>query len=648
MPKIYRATSTTTKTSDFMKNFPGAAGRLFSVLLMAGLWAPGLSAEQIQLVASKDNTLYENGAGSFSNGAGAFLFAGQTGSMGSFEIRRALIEFDLSAIPPGSTINSASVSVTINRIPQPVVTTDLAHLHRVQVEWGEGASDAGDPGGAGDAAAPGDATWIHTFFAGTYWASPGGDFEAVASATVPFGDFEPETLVFQSAGLTSDVQGWLDNPGSNHGWMLIADENTVKNARRFYSRESVGTNPNEVPILTVDFTAPSLTDNLELTEIANSSDGLTNPIGIVNAGDGSGRLFIVEQEGIIRILNPQTGVVLGTSFLNISTAVDSTGNEQGLLGLAFHPDYESNGQFFVYYTYDPGPGPDFSRLARYQVSGGDPNVANTTETILMEFPQDASNHNGGDMHFGTDGYLYIAVGDGGGQNDEYEHAQDVDSLKGKMLRIDVDSAPSGAEKCGTVANYAIPPGNAFPGSSDGCDEILHFGLRNPWRFSFDAQTGEMMIGDVGQGEWEEIDYAAPGASGINFGWSCREGAHDFPLGNACISAYTDPVIEYSSGTGSGNCSVTGGYVFRGGSLPLQGRYVYGDYCSRRIWIAQRNGSSWTSEEWPGTSSSLSSITSFGQDDWCNLYVADRSAAAIFRIDDPEWIQESSFEARNCQ
>lgn len=616
--------------------------RVKSILLLLVL--PFLaSANQVQLAPSKDNTLYENAAGDFSNGAGAYLFAGQTGTMGDEKLRRAVVEFNLESIPAGSVVNSANIAFTINQVPAEP-STDLAHLHRLLSEWGEGTSDAGSPGGGGDAATAGDATWIHTFHQDSLWTTPGGDYVVAASAFVPFSDFAPETLVFQSAGLVADVQGWVDDSASNHGWILLGDENTPKNARRLYSRESVSSNPAEIPLLTVDFTLPSVTDHLSLTPIAS---GLSKPIGIVNAGDGSGRIFIIEQEGIIRIYDTIAKTLLVSPFLDITSRVGSSSGEKGLLGLVFHPDYASNGNFFVYYTYAPGPGLVSSRLARYQVSVGDANVAGTSETVLMEFEQDATNHNGGDMHFGTDGHLYIAVGDGGGANDQYGHAQDVDSLKGKILRIDVDSTPSGAEKCGIVANYAIPAGNPFTGANDGCDEILHIGLRNPWRFSFDAHTGEIMIGDVGEGLWEEIDYAAPGAAGINFGWSCREGAHNF-AGNACVSPYTDPVIEYSSAGGTSECSVTGGYVYRGSSLPLQGRYVYGDYCSHRIWIASRVEGTWTSEEWTGAPAALSSITSFGQDEQCNLYVADRNDNKIYRIDDSELIQRSGFEALNCQ
>jgi len=338
----------------------------------------------------------------------------------------------------------------------------------------------------------------------------------------------------------------------------------------------------------------SVVDHLGLTLLTAS---LTNPVAIANAGDGSRRLFVVEQEGIIRIYDLATNTLLATPFLDITSEVDSGGNEQGLLGLAFHPEYG----IYVYYTRDPGFGLDRSVVARYAVSAGDINVANVASAFtLLEFEQDAGNHNGGDLHFGADGYLYIASGDGGGRNDQFRHAQDLDSLKGKLLRIDVDStAPANGELCGLVRNYGIPPGNPFTAALDGCDEILHFGLRNPWRFSFDGQTGEMYIGDVGQNQWEEIDRVRAEETGTNFGWSCREGAHDF-AGDDCISAFEDPVLEYSHA--DGGCSVTGGYLYRGSSLSIYGHYIYGDYCTgqvqQRVDHWQPHGI-WIVGFWPG-------------------------------------------------
>lgn len=397
--------------------------------------------------------------------------------------------------------------------------------------------------------------------------------------------------------------------------------------------------------------SPAGGGSLALTQIASN---LSRPVVITNANDGSGRVFIVEQIGVIRIFDANTQTLLAGAYLDLSSIVDDSGDEQGLLGLAFHPDFASNRKFYVYYTRDPGPGLDRSVLAMYQQNAVTDNIANTTATLLMEFEQEADNHNGGDLHFGADGYLYIASGDGGGSGDQYNNAQNKNTLKGKILRIDVDGAPPpGGELCGISAQYGIPAGNAFPGNGNGCDEILHFGLRNPWKFSFDAQTEEMYIGDVGQGLWEEVDNAAFGASGLNFGWSCREGKHEYDSGEVCPSA-VEPIFEYSSGSGSGNCAVTGGYVYRGSSTSLWGQYVYADYCSSRVWFASRNsGGTWQSSEWTDAAPILERPVAFGQDEHCELYVADLGAnpnsnlGKVYRIDDPEVIQRSGFETLRC-
>jgi len=615
-------------------------------IAVALLCATTLSADVVQLAPVKDNTIYEN-SGDRSFGAGKYIFMGMTGGDNGIEpsLRRTLLAFDLTSIPSNAVVNSVEVSFTIDFVPQSSATPDNATLHRLTRDWGEGASDNFGPGGQGEQAEPGDATWTHTFYQTETWNSPGGEFIASASASTLFGSSSPETITFSSsAGLIADVQAWVKQPSSNFGWVLNGDEGTEKNARRLASRESTGL---PGPSLTVDYSIPSVVDNLSLTQLTTD---LTNPVSIANAGDGSSRLFIVEQEGIIRIYDLAIDSLLVAPFLDITSKVDNVGNEQGLLGLAFHPDFSNNRRFYVYYTRDPGAGLDRSVVAMYQASVADPDIASETETALMEFEQENVNHNGGDLHFGVDGYLYIASGDGGGGNDQYRNAQDLYSLKGKMLRIDVDGTPAGAaELCGIVANYGIPAGNPFTGANDGCDEILHFGLRNPWRFSFDALTEEMYIADVGQRDWEEVNYVPVGSTGVNYGWSCREGAHDF-AGDSCISAYTDPVIEYPHS--DNNCSITGGYVYRGNRLPLQGRYLYGDWCTARLWIATGSGASWSSEEWPAAAATLSSLSSFGQDENCELYIVDRDAGpgygALYRIDDEEYLFNHGFETLNCR
>lgn len=609
------------------------------------------AADLLQLVPSRDNTLYENAAGSFSNGSGTWLFAGQTGSMGSEELRRVVLAFDTSALPPGTTVHSVALQLTIDRAPQSGATSDFAALHRLLADWGEGSSNAPGAEGAGTAAAVGDATWIHRFFQTDTWAAPGGDFVPQASQIAPIGTSAPEIITFASnTAMVADVQSWVDDPASNFGWLIKGDEDTAQNSRRLFSRDSI-VNGNvpvtaaDLPTLTIDFSLPSITDALVLTPVAS---GLAEPVGLANAADGSGRLFIVERSGSIRIFDGATQTLLPTPYLDLSTLVDTMGQEQGLLGLAFHPDFATNRKFYVYYIRDPGAGLDRSVVAEYRQSQGDPNVADALSgVVVLEFEQPFSNHNGGDLHFDRDGYLTISSGDGGSGGDPNNNAQNVNNLLGKLLRVDVDAAaPPGAQLCGLNPAFGIPPANPFTGTGDGCDVILHFGLRNPWRFSFDAWTEALFIGDVGQADWEEVDSLAPGAAGVNFGWSCFEGNHEFNAARSCPGAVF-PIIEYSSGAGTSECSITGGYVYRGSATALYGRYVYGDYCSARIWVAAQTGTQWLAEEWPAAAAVLESISAFGQDEQCELYVVDAVAGKVFRIDDSGLIKRSGFESVRC-
>ncbi|MGB5488547.1 MAG: PQQ-dependent sugar dehydrogenase [Lysobacterales bacterium] len=395
-------------------------------------------------------------------------------------------------------------------------------------------------------------------------------------------------------------------------------------------------------ILTI-FSSLVFAQDFDLLSLEEFATALQQPVGVMHAGDGSDRVFLLEQAGRIKVV--KNGVVNVTPFLDLTGVVDNASSEQGLLGLAFHPDYSNNGYFYVNYTRNPGPGDDprydLTTVARYRVSSGNPDVADTAETKILEIPQDAGNHNGGDLHFGPDGFLYIAMGDGGGSNDVYGHAQDITSLKGKMLRIDVDGAPvEGDDLCGLVQNYGIPASNPFADSA-GCDELWSYGLRNPWRFSFDRATGDMYIGDVGQNLWEEIDFEPPDTGGRNYGWSCREGAHDFAFGNVCTGVSpTDPIIEYAHNP---HCSVTGGYVYRGPNPLFDGYYFYGDYCSDVVWLAIEGDSGWSSTEWPLAAPTLSSISSFGEDEQGNLYIADRNAGKVYRISMIWRIFADSFE-----
>ena len=368
--------------------------------------------------------------------------------------------------------------------------------------------------------------------------------------------------------------------------------------------------------------------------------GLNSPVAVRHAGDGSGRLFIVEQGGVIRTWDGTA--MLPTPFLNITSAVLS-GGERGLLGLAFHPDYGNNGFFYVNYTYDfdpTGSVDDRTRIARYSVSAGNPDVADPGETVILEIDQDFSNHNGGDIHFGPDGYLYIGMGDGGSGGDPNNRAQDRTQLLGKMLRIDVDGPPRGViTGCGLVANYAIPLDNPFVGDGNACDEIWAYGVRNPWRFSFDRRTGAMFIGDVGQNMWEEIDLQpASSSGGENYGWRCYEGTHEYNT-TGCSGPYIDPILEYQHLNGRN--SITGGYAYRGhGIAGFDGTYMFADFGTGEIWFATPNGG-WSATVWTNTSFGISA---FGEDEDGEIYVADLFGGTVSRFESPSTIFVDGFES----
>ena len=357
-------------------------------------------------------------------------------------------------------------------------------------------------------------------------------------------------------------------------------------------------------------------------------DGFTRPVAVRNAGDDTGRLFVVEQGGTIRVV--ADGQTLVPPFLDLSAVVDDGDNEQGLLGLAFHPDYESNGYLYVNYTYDPGADPDRTRIERYKVSAGDPNQADAgSATTILDFEQNGTNHNGGDLHFGPDGFLYIASGDGGGSEDPDDLAQHLDTLLGKMLRIDVDAA----------GPYEIPADNPFVDNGVALGEIWAYGLRNPWRFSFDRLTGDLYIGDVGQYATEEINrQPASSAGGENYGWSCMEGDVSVDY-NACDgSPLTAPILVYDHNP---ECSVTGGFLYRGKIGGLHGRYVFADYCSGVIWFAADSGGDWTAAPWADTGLRISS---FGEDEEGELYVVDLVEGEIYRFESPSAIFADLFES----
>ena len=344
------------------------------------------------------------------------------------------------------------------------------------------------------------------------------------------------------------------------------------------------------------------------------ASGFDLPLLVTHAGDGSGRLFVVEQSGLIRIL--QNGATLPDPFLDLTGLVTHGGNEQGLLGLAFAPDYASSGLFYVDYTDGRGD----TQVVRYKVSDADANRANPDRAeTLLTVHQPFENHNGGNLAFGPDGFLYVGLGDGGSQGDPNGNGQNLKVLLGKLLRLDV-SAGTGA--------YSVPPSNPFVGRAGARGEVWAYGLRNPWRFSFDMATGDLFIGDVGQNTYEEVDYQ-PAASkgGEDYGWNFREASHAFegtaPQGLALV----EPVAEYSHA--EGGCSVTGGYVYRGPSLPdLDGVYFYGDYCTGIIWTLTQTGGTWQKATFAGTDFTISS---FGQDEAGELYLCDHRAGVIYML-----------------
>lgn len=352
----------------------------------------------------------------------------------------------------------------------------------------------------------------------------------------------------------------------------------------------------------------SLLFNAQSITLEEFATGFTAPVEITNTNDS--RMFVVQQNGIIKILQ-SNGTVNSTNFLNISSKI-TYGGERGLLGLAFHPQYPTNGYFFVYYN-DTGGN---ITVARYTRSSANPDVADpATEKIILNIPKPFDNHNGGSIHFAPDGYLWVVTGDGGSGGDPNNNAQNKNSLLGKLLRLDINS--TGA--------YNIPPGNPFVGI-DGADEVWAYGLRNAWKFNFDTVSGNVMIADVGQGQIEEINRMPLTQAGINYGWRCYEGNNTYnTAGCTAQSTMTFPVAAYNHS--GGKCSITGGYVYRGTQFPaLQGRYFFADYCSTQIGSLNSDDSiTWTS------AFSGNNFSTFGMNNQNELFVAAVNSGKIFRI-----------------
>ena len=364
--------------------------------------------------------------------------------------------------------------------------------------------------------------------------------------------------------------------------------------------------PGPVPV-------PAGWPQISLSRVAG---GFIQPVHVAHAGDGSGRIFVVEQAGRIRILD--NGVVLPSPFLDISAKLACCG-EQGLLSAAFPPGFAAKRYFYVNYTRVPDGA---TVVARYRVSAGDANVADpVSEGVVLTIPQPFANHNGGQLAFGPDNNLYIGMGDGGSGGDPQGNAQNPGSLLGKILRIDVES--------GTTP-YGIPPGNPFVGAAGYRPEIWALGLRNPWRFSFDRGTGDLYIGDVGQGNFEEIDVQPAGDRvGRNYGWNIMEGAGCYNSATCATAGLTLPIATYDHSLG---CSVTGGHVYRGSAFPsLRGIYLFGDYCSGRVWGLRKSGAAWDNALLADTTLT---ITTFGEDEAGNVYVVNYSNGDLLKILSP--------------
>lgn len=361
--------------------------------------------------------------------------------------------------------------------------------------------------------------------------------------------------------------------------------------------------------------------NLELV-----ADGLPRALYVTHAGDESGRLFVVQQNGIIRVLD-ESGIPVPAPFMDVSAQIsaDALGNgytERGLLGLAFHPEFAENGQFFINYTEAVS---HQTVVMRYTVSADNPNQADMTSgEELLRISQPYANHNGGHIAFGQDGHLYISVGDGGSAGDPLDSGQQPTTLLGSILRIDVDSDPADGKA------YAIPADNPFVGVDTGADEVWSYGLRNVWRFSFDSLNGDMYLADVGQNVWEEVNVQPAGIGGLNFGWKVMEASHPY-TGAAAPEGSILPIAEYRHE--NGHCSITGGYVYRGEAIPeLQGAYVFSDFCSGQLWTTVPTSDGWDTQLFFDTPYTVSS---FGTDEAGELYLvhygSNTAPGAIYRF-----------------
>ena len=367
-------------------------------------------------------------------------------------------------------------------------------------------------------------------------------------------------------------------------------------------------------IVALTLALAACTGDVAAQQLEEVATGFDRPLSLTHAGDGSGRLFVVEQRGTVRVL--EQGELLGEPYLDLQERTRAQG-ERGMLGLAFHPDFAANGRLFVHYT-DRGGTTTVSELRADDPA--DARIDPASERVILTQQQPYGNHNGGQIAFGPDGYLYFALGDGGSGGDPLDAGQDLGTWLGTLLRIDVD----GEEP------YAVPDDNPFVGVGDALPEIWAYGLRNPWRFSFDSETGDLWIADVGQNEVEEVNLqSADSPGGENYGWRIMEGDRCFDPPRDCdTSGLTMPVVTYTHASGWGR-SVTGGYVYRGEDVPaLHGAYVFGDFVSGRVFVAERTASGWEARPLLDTGFN---VATFGVDEDAALYLADYGGGRLFRV-----------------
>ena len=427
--------------------------------------------------------------------------------------------------------------------------------------------------------------------------------------STPFTDRWPRTWLAAIVLLASALSGCLGPVAPNAQPSPTADRTAT-------SSPPPATPTFEPTPFVPEATLPAPTPEVVTAQLPHPGDyaleavasGLDRPVYLTHSGDGSQRLFLVEKPGRVHLV--RDGNLLPEPYLDIRNRVGSAGSEQGLLGLAFHPRFAENGQLFVDYTDLSGD----TVISRLQADPSADQVEASSEKVLLRIDQPYPNHNGGQLAFGPDGFLYIGVGDGGSAGDPQGAGQRLDTRLGKILRLDVDHGDP----------YAIPPGNPWQGEAGPRAEIWAYGLRNPWRFSFDRATGEMWIGDVGQNQYEEIDLQPAGVGGLNYGWNSMEGLHAYQGGYR--EGLTLPVWEYDHTQG---CSVTGGYIYRGQALPaLLGVYLFGDYCAGTVWaLARTPEGGWNAVALLATGLNISS---FGEDAAGEVYLVDLGGG-VYRL-----------------